>query len=267
MNIQPLTLQDLPFTRQLQPDGWGDITASLMEYCLQQFCRPIKVVDQNIIVGLGTAILHQGSAWLAHIIVHESYRGHGIGAKIVNHLMSIAIQNGSSSINLIATDLGLPVYVKAGFRKVGAYKFLKRQEEWGSQPLPEQLQVAKSAYHHQILHLDFEINGERRTELIENHLKQGIIFAEDGLVEGYYFPQLGQGPIYAKTERAGLALMALKYSTVDTAVLPVDNLQGIQFLTKNGFVAQDTTAIRMTYGEDTHWRPTQIFSRIGGNHG
>lgn len=267
MNIQPLVLQDLPFTRHLQPDGWGDITASLMEYCQQQFCRPIKVVDHNNIVGLGTAIFHKGSAWLAHIIVHESCRGNGIGAKIVNHLMSIAIQNGSSSINLIATDLGYPVYKKVGFKKVGAYQFLKRQEQWTPQPMPEQLQVANPTYHQQILHLDFEINGECRTELIEDHLKQAIIFAEDGLVEGYYFPQLGQGPIYAKTERAGLGLMALKYSTVDTAVLPVDNLQGIQFLTKNGFIAQDTTAIRMTYGKGMHWHPAQIFSRIGGNHG
>lgn len=267
MNIQPLTLRDLPFVEYLQPDGWGDITASLMEYCLQEFCRPVKVVDQNNIVGLGTAIFHQGSAWLAHIIVHESYRGHGLGAKIVNHLINIAIQNGSSSINLIATDLGLPVYRKAGFREVGAYQFLKRQEKWISEPIPEQLQAARTAYHEQILHLDFEINGERRLELIKDHLKHAVIFAEDELVEGYYFPQLGQGPIYAKTERAGLGLMALKYTTVDTAVLPVDNLQGIQFLTKNGFVAQDITAIRMTYGEDTHWCPTQIFSRIGGNHG
>jgi len=58
MNIQPLVLQDIPFTRDLQPEGWGDITVSLMEYCLQSFCKPIKVVDQNKIVGVGTLILY-----------------------------------------------------------------------------------------------------------------------------------------------------------------------------------------------------------------
>lgn len=77
MNIQPLYLQDIPLTRSLQPEGWGDITLSLIEYCLQTSCKPIKVVDQNKIVGVGTLILHEKSAWLAHIIVNGSYRGRG----------------------------------------------------------------------------------------------------------------------------------------------------------------------------------------------
>lgn len=267
MDIYPLTLQDLPFTRHLQPEGWGDITINLMEYCLQSFCKPIKVVDRNNIVGVGALILHESSAWLGHIIVDESYRGQGIGYKIVKYLVEIAIKNGSSSINLIATDLGVPVYKKVGFRKVGSYQFLRREHEWLQQSLPNQLKSATTAFYEQILKLDQEISGESRRELIQGHLKQAVIFEKEGLVEGYYFPQLGQGPIYAKTRRAGLGLMALKYSTIDTAVLPGNNTVGIQFLVKNGFEAQDITAIRMTYGEEIIWCSDQIFSRIGGNYG
>lgn len=267
MDIRPLTLQDLPSTRHLQPEGWGDITISLMEYCLQSFCRPVKVIFKNKIIGVGALILHQDSAWLGHIIVEQSYRGQGIGFMIVSYLIDLATKNGAVSINLIATDLGAPVYKKAGFRVVGSYQFLKRERLWPQQSLPGQLKPSSPSFYEQIHKLDQEISGENRRELIGSHLKQAVIFEHEGMVEGYYFPKLGQGPIYAKTERAGLGLMSIKYSGTDGAVLPLDNFVGLQFLVNNGFEVQDTTAIRMTYGEDTIWHPDKIFSRIGGNYG
>lgn len=267
MDIHPLTLQDLPSTRHLQPEGWGDITIYFMEYCLQSFCRPVKVVFENKIIGVGALILHQNSAWLGHIIVDESYRGRGIGFKIVKHLIDLAAKNGAMSISLIATDLGSPVYKKAGFKTVGAYQFFKREHVWSERSLSDQLLSATPAQYEQILELDQQINGEVRRELIDGHLNRAIIFKEGERVEGYYFPQLGQGPIYATTERAGMALMELKYSTTDTAVIPKDNTIGNAFLKDNGFLPQDFTAIRMVYGTEIQWFPKQIYSRIGGNYG
>lgn len=267
MDIHPLTLQDLPSTRHLQPEGWDDITICLMEYCLQSFCRPIKVVDQKKIIGVGALILHQNSAWLGHIIVDQSYRGRGIGYKIVSYLKDLATKNRTISINLIATDLGAPVYKKAGFKTVGAYQFFKRERPWPQKSLSNQLIPATSTQYEQILDLDQRINGEIRSKLIERHLNRAVIFKEEERVEGYYFPQLGQGPIYATTERAGLALMELKYSTTDTAVIPKDNITGSEFLENNGFSPQSMTAIRMVFGIETQWLPKQIFSRIGGNYG
>lgn len=267
MNIQPLLLQDIPFTRRIQPQGWGDITVSLMEYCLQSFCEPVKVVEQNKIIGIGVLILHKNSAWLAHIIVDESYRNRGIGYQIVKYLVDSATNKGALSINLIATDLGVPVYKKAGFRVVSSYDFLKREQDWLSKTLAGQLKPANARFYQQIIKLDQEITGENRQSLIKSHLKQAIVFEQDELVEGYYLPKLGHGPIYAKTEQAGLGLMALKYSTIDSAVLPNDNTIGLQFLSEIGFETQNRTALRMTLGGDLMWQPKLIFSRIGGNYG
>ena len=267
MEIQPFTIPDIPGIRRLQPKGWNDITINFMEYCLQPFCMPIKVVDQNSIVGLGTVILHERSAWLAHIIVEESYRGRGIGIQIVKYLVDLATKSGSLSVNLIATDLGAPIYRKTGFTTVTYYQYLKRAGEWCGKFPGIQLKAAMPVHYEQIFGLDQEITGENRRKLIEGQLTRAVIFEKNKLVEGYYFPQLGQGPIYAATDSAGLALMGLKYSTVDTAVLPMDNTIGIDFLIKNGFKRQDTTAIRMTYGKEIYWKPKQIFSRIGGNFG
>ena len=267
MNILPFHIQDLPFVRHLQPEGWKDITVSMIEYCQQSFCKPIKVVDQDSIIAIGALILHGSTAWLGHIIVGESYRGQGIGGKVVRYLVDIGTNLGASSINLVATSLGEPVYKKVGFRKVGTYHVFKRHNDFLPKPLSNRLQIATAAHFDEILKLDGDITGEDRRGLIGNHLSKAIIVTQEGSVEGYYFPQLGQGPIYAKTKQAGLELMGLKYSTIDSGGLPSENTAGIQFLIENGFEQENNAPLRMTLGDETYWNPTSIFSRIGGNYG
>jgi len=80
-------------------------------------------------------------------------------------------------------------------------------------------------------------------------------------------PKLKQGPIFADTEEAGVALMEVKYAKVDNAVLPSENTTGIQFLQQNGFVKTARKGTRMILGKDFSWEPTKIYSRIGGNFG
>ena len=80
-------------------------------------------------------------------------------------------------------------------------------------------------------------------------------------------PDLGEGLINAETDSAGLELMKVKYSQIDKSVLPSDNVVGIEYLKKNGFVETDTKGTRMILGNDIDWKPEKIFSRIGGNYG
>ncbi len=267
MNIQTFDIQDLPFIGHLQPAGWGDIAPNMLGYCLQDFCKPIKVVDKQHIVGVGALILHVDSAWLAHIIVDESYRGRGIGRQLVEHLVQEALIEGCLSVNLIATDLGAPVYQKVGFKAVGHYQFLNKTADYVPNKISECVRTGGKEYHQQVLEMDRDVTGEDRNALIGSHLHQAVVYEEDAVLEGYYLPTLGQGPIYAITERAGLALMKLKYSQAQVAVLPQSNSVGLNFLLQSGFEKRPDTAIRMVYGRETLWRPTQIFSRIGGNYG
>jgi hypothetical protein len=71
----------------------------------------------------------------------------------------------------------------------------------------------------------------------------------------------------ATTEEAGLALMKLKYSKIEKAVLPGENHTGINFLKQHGFALSDTRGTRMILGQEVVWKPKQIFGRIGGNFG
>ena len=265
--IQAFTLQDMPFIQHLQPQGWNDITLSFMEYCMHSFCMPVKVVDHNRIVGIGAVVFHEHSAWLGHIIVHETCRGQGLGSFIVEYLVALATKHGSVSINLIATDLGAPVYKKAGFSIVTPYQSLKRSHPSIPLLIAPEIKVASAAHYEKILQLDQEITRENRKRLIEAHVSRAIIYEEEGQLQGYYLPELGQGPIYAVRDAAGIALMQLKYTTVDQAVLPIDNQVAIAGLLKMGFKPDDFTAIRMSYGKELAWKPNQVFSRIGGNYG
>ena len=267
MELEQLLINDLRHINHLQPEGWDDISKNIQTYCTQSFCYPIKISEANKIIGVGALILFEDSAWLAHIIVDKSHRGKGIGNRIVEHLVGKATEKGFSTINLIATELGAPIYQKVGFKPVCNYLFFKKIEPWTPKKISSSVITSKQEYYQSILNLDMEITGERRKELIYPYLSACMVYLVDQNIEGYYLPGLGQGPIYAKTERAGIALMELKYSTVDIAVLPEANETGVNFLIQNNFEIQKTTAIRMVYGIKKSWDPQHIFSRIGGNYG
>ena len=99
------------------------------------------------------------------------------------------------------------------------------------------------------------------------YLDRSFVFVDNEVVYGFYIPDLGEGPIYAKTIDAGRELMHLKYSTVDRAMIPSENHAGIQYLYKVGFVEMGTKAKRMILGKEIAWKPEMIYCRIGGNFG
>ena len=87
MDIQPLEHNDINVLTDLTPDGWQNIVPIFDFYTKCNFCFPIKVVHGNKIVGIGTTIIHNDIAWLAHIIVHPDSRNQGIGQLITQTLV------------------------------------------------------------------------------------------------------------------------------------------------------------------------------------
>ena len=117
MLIKPMIGKDIKTIKKLQPKGWSNIVETFKYYYKAPFCYPIKAVIEGEIVGIGTAISYINTGWLAHIIVSEEHRGKGIGGAIVNYLCDYLKNSGHKTISLIATELGYPVYKKAGFRE------------------------------------------------------------------------------------------------------------------------------------------------------
>ena len=266
MQFEPITHNDLVEIRTIQPHDWADIVPDIEFYIHSSFCHPIKAVIDHRIVGTGTLIIFENSCWIAHIIVADRHRNKGIGSAIVNELLATIKNESIATCSLIATELGKPVYIKAGYRTVASYSFMEREKPWTPAPISDHLVPFEEKYRTMVYELDRQVSGEKREMLLNDYLLNTILYVENNKLLGFYVPDLKEGFIFADTVEAGLALMQLKYAMIDKAVLPTENTAGIDFLQKNGFVERRTMT-RMILGDNIPWQPEKIFSRIGGNLG
>lgn len=267
MQIEPITLKDLDKLSHLQPEGWSDISPDLAFYVNSGFCYPIKAAGEDTIAGIGASIVFQHTAWLAHIIVDSGFRNRGIGYQIVETLLNGLKESGVNTCLLTATELGQPVYVRAGFRNVAEYIFLNRERPWEKVPVSPLIVDFREEFRSDIYKMDLQATGEHREMLLAPFLTSAKLFIRNNRMTGYFMPELREGLIIAESDEAGFALMDAKYSTVDKAVLPADNKAGVEFLLKRGFADSGKKGTRMILGKDIPWKPEMIYSRIGGNVG
>jgi GNAT superfamily N-acetyltransferase len=267
MKFEAITQNDLEELTELQPDDWPDIVPDFRFYLSTSFCHPIKATADRTIVGIGTFIAFEKTSWLAHIIVHKDYRNKGIGFQVVQELLSMYKNSALDTCSLVATELGQPVYTKAGFTVVSTYSYFKRENPWKNYSVAPQIVPFQEKHRSDVFDLDKWISGENREKLLTQYLHNAFVYSEKEKVLGFYLPDLKEGLLFADTNDAGIALMKLKYSTADKAAIPTDNLAGIDFLNTNGFVDTGVKGTRMILGKVLEWKPVKIFSRIGGNFG
>ena len=266
MNIQTLEHNDINVLTELTPDGWQNIVPIFDFYTKSSFCFPIKVVHDNKIVGVGTTIIHNDVAWLAHIIVHPDRRNQGIGQLITQTLIDSIKTKSCDTIHLIATDLGAPVYEKLGFVTETEYLFFKDIKPHQSWRISKNIVPFADNFRKQIESLDYQVSLEHRMFQVEQHLENGFVYLEDNKVEGYYLPTFGEGLIVAYTTSAGVELIKFRLISKENAAFPIDNLIAAAFFHQHNF-KEFKTAKRMRLGKKKNWQPTKIYNRIGGNLG
>jgi GNAT superfamily N-acetyltransferase len=266
MDIQPLEHKDISVLSDLTPDGWQNIVPIFDFYTKSNFCFPIKVVHANKIVGVGTTIIHNDIAWLAHIIVHPDRRNQGIGQLITQTLVDKVKEKSCDTIHLIATDLGAHVYEKLGFVTETEYLFFKDIKPGQSWEVSKKIIPFADNFRKQVESLDHHVSLEKRMLQVEQHLKNGFVYLQNNKVEGYYLPTFGEGLIVADTASAGVELMKLRLTAKEHAAFPVDNSSAASFFRQYNF-KEFKTAKRMRLGEKKNWQPTKIYNRIGGNLG
>src|ERR1700722_8540089 len=121
LQILPLSLTDLDELRNIQPDGWADITEPARNTIESDFRVAYKAVIDSKIVGMGAIIYNGSTAWLFAIIVHKDFRNRGIGKAITQFLLDSIDKTCFPSVLLDATDFGYPVYKKAGFEVISEH--------------------------------------------------------------------------------------------------------------------------------------------------
>lgn len=266
LHIEPLRTTDIPAIAGLQPPDWTDILPHFRFYTNNSFCNPVKVTNDNQVVGIGVSVSFMNTAWLAHIIVDPAFRNRGIGGTIVDHLLNDLDAQSVDSVLLIATRIGEPVYLKRGFMEVCEYVFMQRQEPLADFAAPDCIRPYHPEFYEDIINLDLYISGEDRQSLVAGHLSSALLYIDHGRLDGFYLPDLGEGLVIADTRQAGLELLKVRCTRSAKVVLPAANSEAIRFLNELGF-NETSRARRMVRGPAIAWRPGKIYARIGGNLG
>ncbi len=117
VNIQPLTLSDIPMAMALKDaEGWNQTPRDweLFINTNPSLCLGAKIGGK--LVGTVTAISFENKvAWISMMLVHRKFRGRGISKMLLKAI--IHRLEGCASIKLDATPAGYPVYESLGFRE------------------------------------------------------------------------------------------------------------------------------------------------------
>ena len=72
--------------------------------------------------GVGCGFLDGTTGGIFYVATPEEYRGRGVAAAITTWLVNQLIDGGATNVVLQASDAGLPVYQRLGFRTVETYR-------------------------------------------------------------------------------------------------------------------------------------------------
>lgn len=264
LQLRDLELGDIPGLEWFAPEEWH---VALDAVLLQHFGRPYfhgrVAADARGVVAVGQGIVTGDAGWIGNIIVRPQARRRGLGTRLTLDLVEGLRALGCLTLLLIATESGMPVYLKLGFRRTGEYVFLRVPR---LPPPPTRfLRRLQPSQADEVLKLDRLATGESRVELLGPHLGTGWgHVAESGSLEGYFLPSLGAGLVVASQAAAGLGLLAFKHAFFrGDAVVPAANAPALQFLAAHG--AEETSrSPRMALGDELAWRPEWIFARGSG---
>ena len=223
-------------------------------------------MHDGIVAGIGAIIFHANVCWLAHIVVHPSYRNHGFGSRLTQHMINSIPEQKAATISLLATELGYTVYEKFGFKTQGIYHFYKNTKMHPQRRRPEAIVPIKKIHEEDIYRLDRVASGEDRSQRLKEFLKDGFVYNNSNGIAGFFLPSFGEGLIIAENSEAGFELMKYRNSWNDIAILPAENKKAVDHLEKENF-RLFRTARRMWTGKKIHWNPEMIYNRVSGQIG
>lgn len=268
--VQALKQEDIFLLGPLQPTDWDDIRTQYALHFGQEYYTAIKYIFESELVGVAQLVTYGDSAWMGNVIVKEDCRSHGIGRALTEELIRIATEEKQvKSLYLIATDMGVPVYQKFGFKEFGAFNSFHRDHDvFYEEDLDESDPHFRPADYDElkeIIELDHLACGENREVLLREHLEECEVYSAlkngDSAIDGFYMPTIGEGLIVAKDEEGGVKLLERHIMDNNMVVLPTQNTVAADLLIENGF-SVNRRSIAMQYGQPKKWNPEMIYSRI-----
>ena len=263
--IRKLKTSEIPKLNNFPPKDWAfDYEAFLRDFLKEDYFYAFVMIQDEEIIGTGNVLLKGKIGWLANIIIGEEYRGRGLGFEMTKFLVDFLKSKGCETQLLIATELGEPVYQKAGFRKVTDYQCFDSEIDQNIHPV-DSIRKLEDSDIKEVCRLDQNANDEDRRHLIKRYYKAGRgYFNPENELLGFYLPNFGRGLVISIDKEAGLELLKLKHSEKGRrTLLPIDNQDGTDFLEKNGF-RKGHSCSRMILGKEQKWNPQHVYSYASG---
>ena len=203
--IRALTENDMPAAVALSSGaGWNQTAGDwlMLIRLAPETCFALEYEGQ---LAATTTLLCYGRqlAWVGMVLTRPDYQGRGFARRLVEHAVTQAEYRKIETLKLDATEQGLPLYEKLGFRMEQA---IERWSGAGMRPLdggdtPRQLSL------HQIEHLDRESFGADRSRLLRalaNYAqplsqKDGFLFSRPGFRASYLGPCVASSADTART--------------------------------------------------------------------
>jgi GNAT superfamily N-acetyltransferase len=254
----------VPLLATFAPEDWRmALDGVLLQHVGRRYFHARVAFDAGRIAAVGQGIVTGAAGWLGNIIVRPDVRHRGLGTRITRELIDILRVEGCSTLLLIATALGEPVYQRLGFRRTAEYVFLHVPRlTFAPTASVRRLQPPDVE---SVLALDAWATDEARLDLLKPHVGSGWGHVDpDGALDGFFLPTFGAGLVIASRPEGGLELLGFKHACYPgPAVLPTTNKLASQFLIAHG--ARETArAPRMVLGDEIGWRPECVFARASG---
>ena len=263
--IRRLKKIDIPGLNSLPPVEWEfDYEKFLLNYMNEAYFKAFVLVQDDQVIGTGNVLFEGKTGWLANILVAEKFRRQGNGFQMTNFLVDFLKSKGCKTQILLATELGEPVYLKIGFKKITYYRSFETIEDVAYQ-LPNAIRALKATDFASVCELDQEVNDENRAHLIKKYYSTGMgYFDNDNELLGFFLPDFGRGLVLAKDKTIGIELLKLKHAKKGRRTfLSVDNKTGMAFFENNEF-KEGYGCYRMVLGENNKWDAQGMYSYGSG---
>ena len=178
-------------------EGWSGQTGHVFEGFLAydpKGCFIAEVAGQQ--AGICVATAYQRHGFIGTLIVAPNFRRAGIGTKLFTHAVRYLLDFGVQTISLDGDTPGIPIYLKAGFRKVCLSLRFN-----GSIPGVEKPYIQPMSLNdlEAVFALDFELFGDDRSFFLrrkyEHNPELSLVAKQDGTLFGYLLASPGEGVI------------------------------------------------------------------------
>ncbi len=251
---------DLDFAAGLvQAEGWRSETRLSLEDFLAHEPNGCFVAESDgHPAGMVIATSYRQNGFIGELIVLPEWRGRGLGRALFAHAVQYLQNEGVTSIYLDGDDPGIPIYEKAGFRKVCLSRRFNGQVA-GSDSL--RVHPATTINLTMLLRVDRALFGDDRSFFLRRRFERNpelCFVAEEGRqVLGYIMARPGDGvitvgpwgalpglPAGVLLERLALAVpgATLRIGALDS------NPRAIELLRSLPGLHEDTPCWRMAFG-------------------